>query len=192
MNLATGTAFRLGDSWRVGGGLDLRMPSGSELDLSANVWRLQEIGALAWDATKNLTLSPSSNTTNPLPKNPARHRSIIWKCSSRRRSVCHSAGRRPRDTKQGRFPERQHLDAFGETGDRQGAGARASELLALDQKAFDGGERSLRSMSSDLVCPVEGTVPREASDSDGAAISAERCCRRGSTRGAEREVVVVR
>jgi hypothetical protein len=43
----------------VGGGIDLRMPSGSELDLSANVWRLQEIGALAWDATKNLTLSPS-------------------------------------------------------------------------------------------------------------------------------------
>jgi hypothetical protein len=59
MNVATGTAFRLGDSWRVGGGLDLRMPSGNELDLSANVWRLQEIGALAWDATKNLTLSPS-------------------------------------------------------------------------------------------------------------------------------------
>ena len=59
MNLATGTAFRLGGSWRVGGGLDLRMPSGSEFDLSANVWRLQEIGALAWDAPKNLTLSPS-------------------------------------------------------------------------------------------------------------------------------------
>jgi hypothetical protein len=59
MNLATGTAFRLGDSWRVGVGLDLLAPSGSELDLSANVWRLQEIGTLAWDATKSLTLSPS-------------------------------------------------------------------------------------------------------------------------------------
>ena len=58
MNLAMGTAFRLGDSWRIGGGIDLRMPSG-ELDLSANVWRLQEIGALAWDAAKHLTLSPS-------------------------------------------------------------------------------------------------------------------------------------
>ncbi len=43
----------------MGGGLDLLMPSGSELDLSANVWRLQEVGAVAWDATKNLTLSPS-------------------------------------------------------------------------------------------------------------------------------------
>ena len=59
MNVATGTAFRLGDSWRLGVGLDLLMPSGRELDLSANVWRLQEFGALAWDATTNLTLSPS-------------------------------------------------------------------------------------------------------------------------------------
>ena len=57
--LATGTAVRLGESWRVGGGLELRMPSGSEPDLSDNVWRLQEFGAVAWDATKNLTLSPS-------------------------------------------------------------------------------------------------------------------------------------
>ena len=59
MNVAMGTAFRLGDSWRIGGGIDLRMPSGSQHDLSAKVWRLQEIGALAWDATKHLTLSPS-------------------------------------------------------------------------------------------------------------------------------------
>src|SRR6185295_12168513 len=57
--LATGSAVRLSESWRVGGGIELRMPSGTEHDLSDNVWRLQEFGAIAWDATKNLTLSPS-------------------------------------------------------------------------------------------------------------------------------------
>ena len=70
VNLATGTAFRLGDSWRIGGGLDLLMPSGSELDLSANVWRLQEIGAVAWDATKNLTLSPSFEHNESIAEEP--------------------------------------------------------------------------------------------------------------------------
>ena len=70
VNLATGTAFRLGDSWRIGGGLDLLMPSGSEFDLSANVWRLQEIGAVAWDATKNLTLSPSFEHNESIAEEP--------------------------------------------------------------------------------------------------------------------------
>jgi hypothetical protein len=58
VNVRAGTVFRLGDSWRIGGGLDLRMPSGSEA-FSANVWRLQEVGAVGWEATHYLTLSPS-------------------------------------------------------------------------------------------------------------------------------------
>lgn len=55
---ATGTAFRLGETWRAFGGLDLRMPT-AQNDLGDNVWRLQEIGAVAWDATPWLTFSPS-------------------------------------------------------------------------------------------------------------------------------------
>jgi hypothetical protein len=70
MNLATGTAFRVSESWRVGGGLDLRMPSGTEPDLSANVWRLQEVGAVAWDATKSLTLSPSFEHNHSIGDEP--------------------------------------------------------------------------------------------------------------------------
>lgn len=55
--LATGIALRLSDTWRAGGGMQLRMPSGT--DISDNTWRLQEFGAIAWDATPWLTFSPS-------------------------------------------------------------------------------------------------------------------------------------
>jgi hypothetical protein len=58
LQLATGTAFRLGEKWRAGGGLELRMPTAQD-DLGDDVWRLQEFGAVAWDVTTWLTLSPS-------------------------------------------------------------------------------------------------------------------------------------
>ena len=57
IELAGGTAFRLSDTWRAGGGMQLRIPSGT--DISTNTWRLQEVGAVAWDATPWLTFSPS-------------------------------------------------------------------------------------------------------------------------------------
>ena len=56
---AVGTAFQLRDTLRVGGGLELRTPSGSVDRLSDNTWRIQEFGAVAWDAQPWLTLSPS-------------------------------------------------------------------------------------------------------------------------------------
>ena len=59
IKVAAGTAFRLASTWRAGGGLELRTPSGTEQTLSDNVWRLQEFGAVAWDATGFLTFSPS-------------------------------------------------------------------------------------------------------------------------------------
>jgi Putative MetA-pathway of phenol degradation len=58
IKVATGTAIRLCKNWRAGGGLELRMPTGDH-DLSDNVWRIQEIGALAWDVTPWFTFSPS-------------------------------------------------------------------------------------------------------------------------------------
>jgi hypothetical protein len=58
LQVATGTAFRLGPSWRAGGGLELRTPTAQD-DLGDDVWRIQEFGAVAWDATRWLTLSPS-------------------------------------------------------------------------------------------------------------------------------------
>jgi hypothetical protein len=58
IKLATGTAFRLNDRWRVGAGLELRIPTAQD-NLGDNVWRLQEIATLSWDATPWLTFSPS-------------------------------------------------------------------------------------------------------------------------------------
>jgi hypothetical protein len=58
IKIATGTAIRLSKTFRIGGGVDLQMPTGRE-QLSDNNWRLQEFGALAWDITPWLTFSPS-------------------------------------------------------------------------------------------------------------------------------------
>jgi hypothetical protein len=57
IKLSVGTAVRLSKAWRVGGGLELRMPTGEDA-LSANIWRLQEFVAVAWDATPWLNLTP--------------------------------------------------------------------------------------------------------------------------------------
>ncbi len=58
VKLATGTAFRLSKTWRLGGGLDLEMPTGRH-ELSDNAWRIQEFVVVAWDITPCLTFSPS-------------------------------------------------------------------------------------------------------------------------------------
>ena len=59
IEIATGTAFRFNERWRVGGGLELRTPSGSLDVLSDNTWRIQEYASAAWDARPWLTISPS-------------------------------------------------------------------------------------------------------------------------------------
>jgi hypothetical protein len=55
---AIGAAYRISKAWRVGGGLELLMPTGRH-EVSDNVWRVQEFGAMAWDLTPWLALSPS-------------------------------------------------------------------------------------------------------------------------------------
>jgi hypothetical protein len=58
IEVATGTAFRLSNRWRMGGGLELRMPTAQD-GLGDDVWKLQEIATVAWDATSWLTFTPS-------------------------------------------------------------------------------------------------------------------------------------
>jgi hypothetical protein len=70
IKVAAGTAFRLGDTWRVGAGLELRTPTGTEPTLSDNVWRLQEFGAVAWDAAEFLTISPSFEYNESVAEEP--------------------------------------------------------------------------------------------------------------------------
>ncbi len=59
IKLAMGTAFRLSESWRTAIGVEMRFPSATDDDLGNNTWRPQLFGALAWDVTRRLTLSPS-------------------------------------------------------------------------------------------------------------------------------------
>lgn len=59
IKLATGTAFRFSDSWRVGGGLEIRFPTTTDDDPSNDQWRAQAFGAIAWDLTRRFTFSPS-------------------------------------------------------------------------------------------------------------------------------------
>ena len=70
IKVAVGTAFRLASTWRAGGGLELRTPSGTEHTLSDNVWGLQEFGAIAWDATGFLTFSPSFEYNQSVAEDP--------------------------------------------------------------------------------------------------------------------------
>ncbi|MCZ7640773.1 MAG: hypothetical protein M5U12_34800 [Verrucomicrobia bacterium] len=49
IELAVGTAYRLGKAWRTGGGLELRTPSATDDVLGDNVWRLKPFWAVAWD-----------------------------------------------------------------------------------------------------------------------------------------------
>ena len=59
IKLGTGTAFRLSESWRIGGGLELRFPTTTDHDPSNDQWRVQLLGAIAWDITRQFTFSPS-------------------------------------------------------------------------------------------------------------------------------------
>ena len=67
IRMAVGTAFHLGDRWRIGGALELRMPTG-EKELSTNNWRLQELVAVAWDATPWLTFTPKAEYNQTIAK----------------------------------------------------------------------------------------------------------------------------
>jgi len=60
IKLATGTAFRLSKTFRLGLGVDLQMPTGNRHELSDNFWRVQEFVAIGWDITPWLSFSPST------------------------------------------------------------------------------------------------------------------------------------
>ncbi len=60
IKLATGTAFAFTKTFRAAAGLEMRFPSATANDLGDDVWRLQEIAAIGWDATRWLTISPSA------------------------------------------------------------------------------------------------------------------------------------
>ncbi len=59
IEVGTGTAFRLKQGWRTGGGIELHADSASSPALREGVWRLHTLWAIGHDITKWLTLAPT-------------------------------------------------------------------------------------------------------------------------------------
>jgi len=60
IEIGTGTAFRLNDTWRTGGGIELHADTASNRALAENVWRLKPFWGIAHDLTDWLTLGFSA------------------------------------------------------------------------------------------------------------------------------------
>lgn len=59
IKLAAAAAFRLSETFRTAGGLEMRFPTASD-SLGSNAWRPQLFGIVAWDVTPTVTFSPSA------------------------------------------------------------------------------------------------------------------------------------
>ena len=60
IEVATGTASRLSDRWRTGGGIELHADTASNPALGDSVWRLHPYWSVAHDVTNWLTLTPTA------------------------------------------------------------------------------------------------------------------------------------
>lgn len=66
IEVATGTAFRLSNTWRTGGGIELHADTASTPALGDNVWRLHSSWAVAHDVTNWLTLGPTAEYSHSI------------------------------------------------------------------------------------------------------------------------------
>jgi hypothetical protein len=57
IEVGTGTAFRLNNTWRTGGGIELHADTASDPALAERVWRLKPVWGIAHDFTDWLTLT---------------------------------------------------------------------------------------------------------------------------------------
>ena len=57
LEVGTGTAFRLNNTWRTGGGIELHADTASDPALAERVWRLKPVWGIAHDFTDWLTLT---------------------------------------------------------------------------------------------------------------------------------------
>ena len=60
IEVATGTAFRLSNTWRTGGGIELHTDTASNPALGDSMWRVKPFWAVAHDITNWLTLIPTA------------------------------------------------------------------------------------------------------------------------------------
>jgi hypothetical protein len=66
IEVATGTAFRLSNTWRTGGGIELHSDTASNPALGDSMWRLHSSWAVAHDVTNWLTLIPTAEYTHSI------------------------------------------------------------------------------------------------------------------------------
>jgi hypothetical protein len=66
IEVATGTAFRLGNRWRTGGGIELHADTASSPALGDSVWRLHSSWSVAHDVTDWLTLIPTAEYSHSI------------------------------------------------------------------------------------------------------------------------------
>src|SRR6266508_579404 len=64
IEIATGTAFRLSNTWRTGGGVELHTDTASNPALGDNVWRLHPSWTVAHEVTNWLTLPPADEPSH--------------------------------------------------------------------------------------------------------------------------------
>ena len=66
IEVAAGTAFRLGDRWRTGGGIELHTDTASNPALGDSVWRLHSGWSIARDVTDWFTLAPTAEYSHSI------------------------------------------------------------------------------------------------------------------------------
>ena len=66
IEVATGTAFRLSNAWRTGGGIELHTDTASNPALGDSMWRLHPSWAVAHDVTNWLTFTPTAEYTHSI------------------------------------------------------------------------------------------------------------------------------
>ena len=66
IEVATGTAFRLSERWRTGGGIELHTDTASNPALGDSMWRFHSSWAVAHDVTNWLTLIPTAEYTHSI------------------------------------------------------------------------------------------------------------------------------
>ena len=66
IEVATGTAVRLSNNWRKGGGIELHADTASSSALGDSVWRLHSSWAIAHDITDWLTLTPTAEYSHSI------------------------------------------------------------------------------------------------------------------------------
>jgi hypothetical protein len=66
IEVGTGTAFRLSNTWRTGGGIELHADTASNPALDDSVWRLHSAWAVAHDFTTWLTLAPTAEYSHSI------------------------------------------------------------------------------------------------------------------------------